>query len=467
MAVEGIQGEGYASVWDNKLSNDFWRYAGVKRQDAANAAKLLDDEKKRRDKTIDDNLKFSPDKTWEPFYGEVADIVNRELRGGTVDLLNRGASSDQIQRYQWDKQAKANTYAAKSREYQNQFNNLHDLRTQGEKSGYYKPGYYSTPINDIVYSGRQAKYLDDIDFTGSENIFNDSRGYNMSAIASDFMKSLPQQMTEKYRKQFSDLGEGFDITRIKSKIPVILDKDGQPMVDPRTGQMMYRMTDDLVGAALENPYIRNYVIDNLGEDVLKPNSNLEPVKNLLAPILTPYDQRAVEKEHKQGFKYSEGDRIGGGGYTLPEPVIADRYDTLYRITHGYEKDLVSSILPAMENVSIKYDILGPGESKKSPGRLVVSYPNKEYEKGKDESETNPRYIEKKLDLSSEDGRQEAMEYLNSLLDKKLPAKQKIGENFTTYRKKKRKELSDAGGLYEQPSSQSTDGAAGWYSVPKN
>lgn len=451
--VEGIQGQGLASVWGD--SPDFWRYATMGRQDQARAAKIIEDEKKARDKLIDDNLKFTPEKTWEPFYSEVMDLTTNSLRNGTKYLLERRAPLSEVQRFQWEAQGKINKAAAKSREYEAQFRELHDTRQQGEKGGFYQPGYYAGKINDMFFNGRQAKPLDTVDTTGSELIFNDSRGYNMANIAADFMKSLPQQLTEKYRKVASDLGEQFDVTTIKGKLGTKQNPDGSVKLDPRTGLPEIELTDDVTMAALDNPYIRNYVMDNLGAESMAPGKSLEPIKDLLAPVLTPYDQRAFQKQRREGFKYAEGDKTFGGGYSVPEPRVAERYDTLYRITHEHDPELLASILPGLsDNVDVAYEVYGPGESKKRPPRIVVTYPNKEWNKDVDGKEK--REIRKVFSLETEEQRQAAMEFLNTAMDEKLDAKQRIGENLTNYRKKMRLKEKDKGGVYEPPGETSSE-----------
>lgn len=451
--VTGVQGEGLASVWKTN-TNDFWRFAAIAGQKQAQAQKTLDDERKMRDKLIEDNLKFTPEKTWEPFYGEVADLTNNYLRQGTKDLLEKGRPHSEVNMFRGQAQGEINKAAAKSRQFEDIFKDLHTTRKEGEKSGVYKPGYFAPNINDVFFNGRQAKGLDAIDTDGTENIFNDSRGYNMENIGHQFVKNLPQQLIEKYRKINSDLGLEFDVTIAKSKLGLALDQSGNPVLDPRTGLPKVGMTDDVTLLALENPYIRNFVIDNLGPDAIKTGSNLEKVKDLLAPIITPYDQRSMQTQHRQGFKYAAGD-VHGGGYTVPLPKIEERYDTVYRITHEHDPELLAALIPNIkDNVNIGYEIYGPGESKKAPPRIKVTFPNKQFNKDLDKSAD--RFTSKTLSLETEEDRQAAMEVLSEVMDSKLDAKERIGENFTNYRKKVRKKEKDAGGPYEGSGQAKTD-----------
>lgn len=455
--VEGIQGQGLATVWKN--SPDFWRFATMQRQDQARAAKALEDEKAMRDALIKENRQFAPGKVWEPFYGEVEDYIQRDVREFSLNNLRRGMSPNTFEGERTRRMGEARKLENKI----NTFRDIHEkLSERIEKDKNLVPGYYDRKLNDYFFNGRQAKPSAEIDINGIETLFNDSAGYDMAAVGADFMKSLPQQLTEKYRKISSDLGEQFDVRVIKTKLGTKLNADGTVKLDPRTGLPEVQLTDDVTMAALENPYIRNFVVDNLGADVMKPNASLEPVKDLLAPILTPYDQRAMQQQHRQGFKYTEDDKINKTGYTVPEANVAERYDTLYRITHEHDPELLSAILPGLsDNVNIGYEIYGPGESKKAPPRIVVTYPNKNWNKDIDQEQN--RMVRKTLSLQTEEDRQAAMEFLNTAMDEKLDAKQRIGENLTNYRKRKRKEFSDQGGIYKDEPVED-DGTGGMYSI---
>jgi hypothetical protein len=463
--VEGIQGQGLAGVWHN--TPDFWRMAAGQRQDQAAAQRALENEKKLRDQLIDENRKFAPDKVWEPFYAEVQDHAHENVQRFTLDNLAARVPPNQFE-------AERLRRIGENKKLVNKINYYKDIHeTMSKKISDDKnlvPQYYDSKLNDYFFNGRQAKHSDDINVDGIENIFNDSKGYNMSAVASSFMKDLPQQLTEKYRKISSDLGEQFDISTIKSKLGVETNSDGSVRLDPRTGLPQIKLTDDVTMSALDNPYLRNYVIDNLGADAMKPHADLEPVKKLLAPILTPYDQRAIQSEHRNGFKYTEDDKSARSGYSVPEANVAERYDTLYRITHEHDPELLASLLPGLEDVNVGYQIFAPGESKKAPPRIVLSYPNKQFDKNAiatdNESDpkardANPKVRTKTLSLQTEEDRQAAMEFLNTMLDDKLPTKQKIGENLTNYRKRKRKEQSDQGNVYSEDA-QSTPGSGGIY-----
>lgn len=462
----GSQARGHAGVFNQ--TPDFWRYAAMNQNRVAQRQKLIEDERKVRDELVKENSKFAPGKVWEPFYGEVEDYIQSNVRGFVFDARDKNIPMSSIQPELARRQGEA-------RKLENKINHYKDVHTEmakkieaDEKQGFFQPGYYTSKLNDYFFNGRQAKRADEINTDGIENIFNDSNGYNLSAIASDFMTKLAPQLTEKYRKIASDLGEQFDVNTVKTKLGVMFKPDGTPDIDPITGRPKIQMTDDVAMMAMENPYLRNFVIDNLGA-----NPDKEKVRNLLQPILAPFDPTSVQKQHRQGFKYTQEDKSNRSGYTVPEPVISERYDTLYRVTHEYDPELLASILPSLlEGVDIGYQIYGPGEAQKAPPRIEVQFPNKRWNAnsaiGKWNSETRkmeggePKTITRVISLETEEDRQKAMAYLNTLMDEKLDAKQRIGENLTNYMKRKRKEMSDQGGVYEDTNAVPSSETGGVY-----
>lgn len=462
----GIQARGHAGVFNQ--SPDFWRFAAMNQNRVAQRQKLLEDERNLRDELVKENAKFAPGKVWEPFYGEVEDYIQANVRDFVFSARDKGIPMSRIQPELARRQGEA-------RKMENKINHYKDVHTQmsekieaEEKQGFFQRGYYESKLNDFFFNGRQAKRADEINTEGVESIFNDSKGYNLSAISADFVKNLAPQLTEKYREISSDLGEQFDINIVKTKLGVMMKGDGTPDIDPITGLPKIQMTDDVTMMAMENPYLRNYVIDTLGA-----NPDKEKVKDLLAPILAPYDPRSVQNKRQQGHKFTADDKSARSGYTVPEQQVAERYDTLYRITHEHDPELLASILPSLlEGVDIGYRIYGPGESKKGPPRIVVTYPNKQWNAnsavGKWNSETRkmeggePKMTTRVISLDTEENRQKGMEFLNTLMDEKLDAKQRIGENFSIYRKRKRTESSTGGGFYEDSAQPEGEIVTGWY-----
>lgn len=449
----GSQARGHAGVFNQ--TPDFWRFAAMNQNKQAQRQKLIEDERKIRDELVQENAKFAPEKVWEPFYGEVEDYIQSNVRGFVFDARDKNIPMSRIQPELARRQGEARKLENKINHYRDVHTEMSEKITAEEKNGFFQPGYYRSKLNDYFFNGRQAKRADEINTEGIENVFNDSKGYNLSAIASDFMNKLAPQLTEKYRKIASDLGEQFDVNTVKTKLGVMLKADGTPDIDPLTGRPKIQMTDDVAMMAMENPYLRNYVIDNLGA-----NPNPEKVKDLLRPVLAPYDPLSVQSQRRQGHKLTADDRTSRSGYTVPEPVISERYDTLYRITHEHDPELLASLLPGLEDVNIGYEVYGPGESKKAPPRIVITFPNKK--RKSTDVEEEPKMLRKSLSLTTEEDRQAAMEFLNTLMDEKLDAKQRIGENFTNYRKRKRKELSDQGGVYEDANAVESSETGGVY-----
>jgi hypothetical protein len=451
----GSQARGHAGVFNQ--TPDFWRYVQVNQNKQAQRQSVLDNERKLRDDTVREAMKFSPEKVWEPFYAEVEDYIQTNIRDFVFEARDKGIPMSRIQPELARRQGVARKMENKSLHFKDIHKQMFDRIETEEKQGFFKRGYYDSKLNDFFFNGRQSNFLDNINPDGIENIFNDSKGYNLSAIASDFVGKLATQMTEKYRKVASDLGEQFDVNTVKTKLGVMMKPDGTPDLDPITGQPKIQMTDDVTMMAMENQYLRNYVTDQLGR-VPTPNDK-EKVKDLLAPFLAPFDPRSVQNKRQQGRTYTADDKANRSGYTVPEKVISERYDTLHRITHEHDPELLASLLPGLEDVNIGYEVYGPGESKKAPPRIVLTFPNK---KRTSVDTDEPKMLRKVLSLETEEDRQAAMEVLNTLMDDKLDAKQRIGENFTNYRKRKRKEMSDQGGVYEDTNAVPSSDTGGVY-----
>ncbi len=452
----GSQARGHAGVFNQ--TPDFWRFAAMNQHKEVQRQKLLEDERKLRDELVKENSKFAPGKVWEPFYGEVEDYIQSNVRDFVFSAREKGIPMNRVQPELARRQGEARKLENKINHYRDVHTDLSDKIEAEEKQGFFQRGYYTSKLNDYFFNGRQARRADEINTEGIEDIMNDSKGYNLSVIGADFMKNLAPQLTEKYRRISSDLGEQFDVNIVKSKLGVMMKADGTPDIDPISGQPKIQMTDDVAMMAMENPYLRNFVFDNLGE-----NPDKEKVKNLLRPILAPYDPLSVQNQRRQGHKYTADDKANRTGYTVPEQVISERYDTLYRITHEHDPELLTSLLPGLEDVNIGYEVYGPGESKKAPPRIVVSFANKQFDKAQPEDpKNNPKMSRKTLRLDTEENRQAAMEFLNTIMDDKLDAKQRIGENFTNYRKRKRKEMSDQGGVYEDTNAVPSGDTGGVY-----
>jgi hypothetical protein len=441
--VEGIQGQGLAGVWGG--GPNFWQYANmVGRKDQAAAQKALDNERKLRDDTIKDLRQFDPGKVWEPFYSELQDYIDTEVTGWALDKLNRGVPSNEITGELTRRQGGAKKYVNQINYYKQIHEEAMDSKTEREKEGVFIPNYYDSPINDYFFNGRQAKQAMEINPEGIEQVFNDSRGYNMQKIATDFMKVLPEQLMETFERANGALGEKIDTQIVKTKLGLMYDKDGHVKLNPKTLMPEISMTDHVAMLAMANPYLQNYVRDNIGEVDLNKPADMEKTKNLLAPLLTPLDPRSVQLREQQGFKYNETDRKWGSGYSVPEPLVAERYDTLHRITHGQDPELLAAVAKA-SGVNIGYGTYTPKDENGEfrVDFINVEYPNPDYKPATLTSgligDPPPQFLTEKLSLGNEEERQKAMERLNTIMDDKLPSSDKIGENLTNYRKRKRKE----------------------------
>jgi hypothetical protein len=440
--VEGIQGIGKAGVFTQ--SPDIWRYVGMQQNKAAMAAKRMEEEKKTRDALVEENRKFAPQKVWEPFYAEVEDYIQKDIRDWSANELAQGKTPYQFETERARRMGEA-------RKIENKINAFKDAYTDVSKriddDDNLDKKYYHSKVNDYFFNGRQAKPSSEINIDDLENVFNDPKGYNMQNVVSNFMKDLPTNITEKYKKIHSDLGEQFDVTQVKSKLGIQTDAQGNVKTDQRTGMPKIAMTDDVAMAALEDPYLRNYVVAELGE---KGAADMKRVKALLTPMLTPYNQSEVHQDTKRGFKFDDTDRANQTGYTVPVASLEDRYDTLYKITHEFDPELLAGMGQGFKDrkISFKYDKAAHGEGEKIvPSSIVMELTNPKWTQDSDE----PRYVTKELPLRTEEDKQAAMEELSTVLDEKAPAKQKQGENFSNFRKKKRSEIdtkeAKTGGVY--------------------
>lgn len=449
--VEGIQGIGKAGVFTQ--SPDIWRFVASQQNKQANAAKALAEERKVRDALIEDNRKFAPGKVWEPFYAEVEDAAQRDVRDWTTQQLSTGKTPNQFESERMRRQGEVRKLENKINSYRTIYE---DISQRIDKDENLDANYYHGKVNDHFFNGRQAKPTGEIKLDTLESILDDPAGYNMQNVVSNFMKDLPLNTIEKYQKIHSDLGEQFDVSQVKTKLGIRNNASGSVDIDTRTGLPKISMTDDVAMAAMEDPYMRNWLVSKIGLDGV---ADMDRVKKELTPLLTPYDQTTYSKDTKHGFKYDDTDRANQTGFTVPVTTLEERHDTLYKITHDFDPTLLAGLSQGFKDRDIRFkfdDSKYPNGTVRSdtekPTAIVMKLPNPKYVE--DTSDESDRYITKELPLITEDDKQSAMEELSTILDEKAPAKSKQGENFSNFRKKKfgeqtnsKNEKSKTGGVY--------------------
>ena len=470
--VEGIQGRGQAGIFGGSINPlQVYMQQSAGRQKAQ--ADLYERERKKRDDLIGDLRKFNPDKVWEPFYDEVNKYVQKNVKQFGMDALDRGIPVSRVDRELEARKGEANTLVNKI----NWLKSQHaDIGKRIDSDEYLNPNYYHPKLNDIFFNGMIAKPVNDINTSQAENIFEDSKGYNLPKITSDFMKSLPEKINQHYTEYWDKLGQKYDIQDTNTKLGLEYKDgpDGKPsvVVDPRTGLPKINMTDDVYIQAIQNHYLNNVIKDNLGADATDAQK-----KDFLTGLLQGQDPASIKNRPQMGHKMDQSERWSIGGYSgrINPAMISDRFKNTQAVVEGFRPDILANTFSPYKDQKTEYvDSQGRkvasskdgkyfGEDGKpvgEPSHIEVKYLVKqsedpyarsramtEYkvnEEGISEQEHQKRHekalasldrpgvLTEKFNIKTVSGRRQWHEASNRMLDQYLPIQDRYGEDYTKY-----------------------------------
>lgn len=460
----GIQGRGRAGVFGTSinplqvvLQN---QAAQQKRADA-----LMEEERKNRDAMVDDLRKFNPDKVWEPFYDEVNQYVQKEIRDPFYQMRMERQPISAIQRTMDRKKGDANTLVAKINWLKEQHKDAMDTLDSDDVGKYYKRNETKRAINDVFFNGRVAKPSSEINADQIQDVFDNVDNMDLNAVSVDFMKTLPDKVNQKYTEYWSKYGQNYDVTETKTKlgIQMIPGADGtmSAVLDPRTGQPKISMTDEVYLQAMENPYlskaVEKYVpsgpaTSEQTEMFGAQKSQIQKQKEFLTGLLEGLDPATIQSRPQQGFRRPDDEiryNAYGRGFRTPIADLEDRYNWAEDVTKNYRPDrLEQANDPNSDNQVYYGDDKGkPIEPGQKHSTIVVAHVGvPEGEMDMDQwsamstldkvlyQEAKGRTVKKDIiSIATAEGQRKAMLALNNRLDK-LDPKRSIGPdefgNFT-------------------------------------
>lgn len=459
MAIaEGIQASGQAGVFGNAINP-----LQVYMQQNANKQKRPDDQLKydreQRDTLISDLRKFNPDKVWDPFYQEVNEYVQNNVRDFANGALQKGAPVSAINPYLERRKGDANTLVSK-------INWLKSTYEQGAK-GYDDDDYIDqdkalSEWNDVFFEGGKARKSYEIKDPDKrrQEIANNPDNYLIDKVVVDFMKTLPTKVTQQWSEYWGQLGQQYNVQETQTKLGFQYDDKGQVILDERTGQPKISMTDEVFTQSMQNKYLRNIVDKYVGVDQPK-----EAKREYLTKLLEGQDPRTIKNRPQFGFKLTKEDKWTRGGFSgrvNPDNVI-ERFDNNEAIVNGFRPDILANTYSPFEDQEVKYvDAKGKAIVKQSNGQYydeagnVAGKPSKirvefnakanpyaiqgimmdpnlsdeDKQTAMAESMKNTGTVTRDFDITNESGRRQAHEALNRILDEYLPKGDRYSEDYT-------------------------------------
>ena len=473
MEAIGIQASGQAGVFGNAVNP-----LQVYMQQNANKQKRLDDQLKydreQRDALISDLRKFNPDKVWEPFYEEVNEYVQKNVRDFANGALQRGAPVAAIDPYLEKRKGEANTLVNKINWLKQ---NYQDMGKMIDDDPYLLKKQAHSTLNDHFFNGRQAKRSTEIGDTDQlqSQIFDNPDNYDVNKVVVDFMKSLPTKVTQQWSEYWGQLGKEYNVQETQTKLGFQYDANGNVDLDLRTGQPKISMTDEVFMQAIQNPYIKNIVGKYVGD---QPQ---EVQREYLTKILEGQDPRTIKNRPQLGFKFTKEDKWTRGGFSgrvNPDNVI-ERFENNEAIVNGFRPDILANTFSPFEDQKVHYvDSEGRSVAAQRNGQYydkndqVIGKPSKirvefnakvnpyaiqgimmdpnlsddEKQQAMVESMKSGGTVPRNFDITNESGRRQAHEALNRILDEYLPINSRFGEDYTKLVRDKYEKWS--GGVYK-------------------
>lgn len=400
---------------------------------------------KDRDKLIDDLDKHSPDKVWDPFYGEINQITNSHVRDYTRQAIDAGMPIPRIQQELNKRWGDVNTEVSRANMHKESYHGAKDqLKQYGDL---YKPEAH-TALNNVFFDGPNAKKIHDINVDNiAPQVFDNPDLMNKKAVAIKFMKDLPEKVNQYYTDMFNPLGQQYNIQDTKTKLGIQTKPNpitGQPeiIMDPNTGMPKINMTDDVYIQAIQDPMLQKIVAKEV------PNGNIAQNKAYLTALLEGYDPKELKNRPQLGFKTPESDRRyyifgnGGYGYKNTEADLKGRDELLDRVVSGSSgKDILSYFGKLANDIRADY---AAKDDKGNKGKFIkLDYISGMPQTDAEGNQTFNIFGGSKskgsvyLPINTEEEKRTAKVALSQRMDE-INKKTALGEEYPTYINEKRK-----------------------------
>jgi hypothetical protein len=382
---------------------------------------------------LDDLMMHSPDKVWDPFYGEINQMANEHVRDFTKRALDSGVPVPVIKQQLQKRWGDVNTEVSRANMHKENFISANDQLNKN--AAFYKPEAKQA-LNDIFFDGRNARRIHDINVNDiAPKVFDNPDLFDVNGVAVDFMKGLPEKVNQYYTEMFNPLGQQYNIQDTKTKLGFKTDDQGRLIMDPRTGLPKISMTDDVYIQAMQNPFLSKLV----ARDV--PNGTVEKNKEYLTGILEGLDPKEAKSRIQLGFKKNEDDRRyylfgkGGYGYRNTMADLEGRDELLDRVVSGKEgKDILSYFGNLANDIRAEYT---NENDKKQKGRFIRMEYISNLPDGQTGVAKQKGYVY--LPLNTEEERRQAKVALSQRMDE-INKKSALGEEYPTYINEKRKSM---------------------------
>lgn len=376
--VVGSQARGKAGVFGssiNPLQVLLQNQARLqKRQD-----ELLKEERERRENLLDDYEKWAPNKVRDPFYGEINNIAQSEVRDYFHLAYNEGVPVEIIRKNLQQKYGMVNTKVSEINYKMDEYDAAMKM-LEGDEGKYYKVKQTKAAIRDLYFNGVEAKPSSDIDPTKIQNVYDDVDNFDIDAIVVDFMNTVPLEINQRWTEAMGQLGKEYNIQETETKLGWQYDERGNIVIDPRTGKPKISLTDDVFISAMRNPYLQRIV------DKYVPDQNVAKQKQFLQGLLEGYDPATIKNRPQLGFKLDDRERWARAGYTVDPVKLESRFDLLNTVTGRYAPDQLAAFASILGEVDANYTGFKTEGKLKIPTEITITFPSNIAEKLAEEAQ---------------------------------------------------------------------------------
>lgn len=403
-------------------------------QQSKNDAAVQAQKRKDRDSVMDYADKYNPETKFTQLNQRLGDSVEAELRAPVRQVLETGdvRKADMLgKRLQANLDSRRREYDAWKQTYDEASKIVED----NIKSGRFDPSARSV-IRDTLFDN-EGRLKPDNDIRAGiaqmESIVDHPNNLNPKWVAQNFVKTLPERITQHYTKVYNDLGQAYNVQENKTKLGLQMDADGKVLIDEKTGMPKVSMTDDVYIQALQDQDISKLIQRDI------PNATTEQKKQYVTNLLEGFDPKEVKNKPQLGFKTPEKYKrfsmsFGGSGYSVSEDDLMVRDTLLERAVSGQGKDIISYFDKPGSNDRVSYAY---EDDKGNKGKFIkVEFANSETEVIDGVAKTVKKVTPQYIPINTGEEKRAAKIQLSARMDQ-IEKKTSVGEDYPRYVNEKR------------------------------
>ena len=404
-------------------------------QGQRNQAALEAQKKKDRDAVMDYADKFSGNTKFDQLNQRFGDAIESELRAPVRQVLESGdiRKADMIARKM---QAHLDSRRREYDAWKSTYDEASKIVEDNIKTGRYVPDAKSV-IRDTLFDNLGNLKPDNDIRAGMaqlQTIVDHPNNLNTSWVAQNFVKTLPERITQHYTKVYNDLGQAYDVQENKTKLGLQMDANGNVILDEKTGQPKVSMTDDVYIQALQDQDINKLIQRDI------PNATTEQKKQYVTNLLEGLDPKEVKNKPQLGFKTPEKYKrfsmsFGGSGYSVSEDDLKVRDTLLDRAVSGEGKDIIAYFDKPGSNDKFSYAVNPTIDGVKTNGKYIkVAYSDSEFDLKAGKTVKVPK--EDFIPINTGEQKRAAKVQLSARMDQ-IEKKTSVGEDYPRYVNEKR------------------------------